>query len=183
MRSEVFTDDDFKINDFLPIRNLNNNKKVQTKDHVTFISHSTSVEILPDKALKIYTRSQDGGAPDPKRQRIYEIHLNPSKILRGHNGGTIQSDRELALALTMVRHILAGVLVKPDQASRLIPGLAAGGTSYWASIEVAMNLRDPDGAVWAQMQGMRTRKIRKNAHYYENTVCLKGTGRKRIFSR
>ena len=176
VRSEVFTDDDFKINDFLPIRNLTNNKKVQTKDHVTFISHSTSVEILPEKALKIYTRSPDGGPPGPKRQRIYEIHLNPSKILWGHNGGTIQSDREMALALTVVRHILGGVLVKPDQASRLIPGLAARGTSYWQSIEVAMNLGDPKGAVWTHMQQMRTSKIRKNAHYYENTVCLKGTG-------
>lgn len=175
VRPEVFTDDGFLINDFLPIRNLNNNKKIQTKDHVTFISHSTSIEILPENALKIYTRSPDGGAPDPERQRVYEIHLNPSKILWGHNGGTIRSDRELALALTVVRHILTGVLKEPKQATRLIPGLPGRG-SYWASLEVAMNLRDPDGAVWAHMQRMRTSKIRKNAHYYENTVCLKGTG-------
>jgi hypothetical protein len=175
VRPEAFTDDDFKINDLIPIGSRNTSKKVRIKDGVRLVSHSTSIDILPDKALKIFTRSPDGGAPDPERQRIYEIHLNPSKILRGHNGGTIQSDREVALALTVVRHILAGVVEKPKQATRLIPGLP-GRSSYWASIEVAMNLRDPEGAVWAHMQRMRTARIRKNALYFENTVCLKGTG-------
>jgi hypothetical protein len=174
VRPEVFTDDDFKINDCLHSWRINRNTGRTTEDGVAGVKHTRTVEILPDKALKIHTKPAIDG--DPDRQWIDKIHLNPSKILWGHNGRLIRSDQELALALTVVRHILTGVIEEPKQATRLIPGLSARGTSYWESIEVAMNLRDPDGAVWAQMQGMRTRKIRKNAHYYENTVCLKGTG-------
>ena len=139
------------------------------------------IVIFEDNALVVYTRS----IPQPigrstgdtvEDHVVDSILLNLPKILFGHNGQTLTNDAAICLGLTYVRCALSKILVRPEEAFLLIPGLSPRNTSRWRSLEVAMNIEDKNREIFRQMANMRSSTIRDNPVVREkNTVYQRGS--------
>jgi hypothetical protein len=175
VKPEIFGNAQFKIDDWLAFTNADEGLRHRKSSDDREPRYHSWYDIFADRALRVYTRSRLPGSENRKDQVVYQIDINPGKILWGHNGRPLQDDRELCFALMVARHALRGILLDPSQASHLIPGLVDRSTSHWHKIEIAMNLRDPGHVVLDLMERMRTPRIRSKALYFDHTTCLKGT--------
>ena len=170
---EIFTNPHFLIHDFLHFSTASPRSKRRRVEEETETKTSGYFEIYADRALAVHTRQSELGGST--HQVISRIDLNPGKILRGHNGRPVTTDLEVCRVLTVVRHVLSGIVLNPADAVKLIPGIDEKNSSHWHHVEIAMNLRDPGQRVHKQMHQMRSPHIRrKSMHFEDHTTCLKG---------
>ncbi len=149
----------------------NDAKKTEKAMHPVY--HS-SFDLFADGALRVYARSAERHDTNRLEQFIYQIELNLRKILWGHNARTIADGQDLCHALLIVRHALKLLLVRPEEASQLIPGVGGNQTSYWQSMELAMDVWDPQLAIRRRLEWMRTPSVRRKQKFYEHTSLLDG---------
>lgn len=168
-------DGEFILGDFLiPIQGSYNHTKAKTPDGVSLVYKSV-FKVLARGSLLVRTQSRLKGKTQREEQFIYSIELNPRTILWGHNGRTIQDDKELCFSLGIVIHALSFLLVDPSQAPDVIPGVRDNRLSYWSKLELALDVSDPGGRILDAMDNARSPRTRKPTTSYENSVYLKGT--------
>jgi len=178
IKSHLVEDEAPVIDDWLfqmRCRRENNAKK--TEKGMEPVYHS-QFDVFADGALRVYTRSAEHRDTNRSEQFIYLIHLNLRKILWGHNGINIQDGDDLCNALLIVRHALQRLLLHSEDASKLIPGLTENRISYWQSMEVAMDVRDPGEVIRRRMEWMRSPAVRRKPVFYKNTTLLDGKNTK-----
>ena len=158
---------------FLPIRCSRENDAKKTERAMHPVYHS-SFDLFADGALRVYTRSEECEKTNRSEQFIYYIELNLRKILWGHNGRTIADGEDLCHALLIVRHAMKHLLVRPEEASHLIPGVGGNETSYWQRMELAMDVWDPDLVIRRRLEWMRSPSVRRKQKFYEHTSLLDG---------
>jgi hypothetical protein len=158
---------------FLPIRYSRENDAKKTEKAMHPVYHS-SFDLFADGALRVYTRSAEYEETKRSEQFIYRIELNLRKILWGHNGRTIADGEDLCHALLIVRHAIKFLLVRTNEASRLIPGVVKNEVSYWQSMELAMDVWDPDLVIRRRLEWMRSPSVRRKQEFYKHTSLLDG---------
>lgn len=121
--------------------------------------------------LSIYlAQSQDG------RWRAKTIHINPGKILYGHNGRPL-SETECLTAFSIAIDLLTPLLAKPGDAIHLIPGTSPDSEAYWSMLEIPMHLHDPDGSFQHAFRNPSHPSIRKPAFRVEGESVKLGAPR------
>jgi hypothetical protein len=147
------------------------------RNGIQVITKECLIRVLPAGTLDVKAVADaPTGTDDQPNYRISKFTFNLSSLLHSHNGIVIQSSRQLCFALSLLRHILGGLLMDPRQAALLIPGVAAQGRACWQSIEVCLNLPDPDGAILHGMMSMSSKLIRLQPICVRNeTITLQGT--------
>ena len=175
IKPELLTQDHDLLDGWLPCQRLSRDHDAKHAPGEEALRYHSNFEIFADRALVVHTRSRPGNRPDQSVQYVNKIEINPRKILHGQNGITITNDKDLCAALLIARHAFAHLLVNPDQASELIPGLRKHGHSYWRKLEIALDILDPGYAVRRQMRYMQSPHIRVPAVLYPDSVHLKGT--------
>jgi len=158
---------------FLPMRRKREDDAKKTENDMYPVYHC-QFDLFADGALRVYTRSRERSDTKRSEQFVYRINLNLRKILWGHNGINIRDGDDLSYALMIVRHALQHLLVESEDASRLIPGLDEKPISYWSSLELAMDIRDPGLVIRRHLERMRSPSVRRNPEFYENTTRLNG---------
>lgn len=158
---------------FLPMRRKREDDAKKTENAMYPVYHC-KFDLFADGALRVYSRSRERSDTKRSEQFVYRVDLNLRKILWGHNGINIRDGDDLSYALVIVRHALRHLLVHPDDASRLIPGLDEKPISYWSSLEIAMDIRDPGLVIRRHLERMRSPAVRRNPEFYENTTRLNG---------
>ena len=158
---------------FFQMRCRRENDAKKTENGIDPVYHS-QFDIFADGALRVYTRSAERQNTNRSEQFIYLIHINPRKILWGHNGINIQDGDDLCSALLIARHTLQHLLVSSEDASKLIPGLDDNQISYWNKMELAMDIRDPGSVIRRNLEWMRSPAVRRKPQFYENTTLLDG---------
>lgn len=158
---------------FLPMRRKREDDAKKTENAMYPVYHCR-FDLFADGALRVYTRSRERSDSKRSEQFVYRIELNLRKILWGHNGINISDGDDLSHALMIVRHALQHLLIHPEDASRLIPGLDETPISYWSSLELALDLRDPGLVIRRHLERMRSPAVRRDPEFYENTIRLKG---------
>lgn len=173
VKPEIFTDKKFEIDGWLQFaavkdssyRKFHKDGPISTRNH--------SFDLFGPRELRFRTRHV-GTRKDPYQQVIDRIELNLAKVAHGHNAIPIWHPLELCGLLILVRHALRGVLVNPEEASTLIPGLVHGCGTHWSKIEMGIHIQDPGKIVYRLMSRMRSEYARK-LEIFDNTVRLKGT--------
>lgn len=174
IKSHLVEDEAPVIDDwFFQLRCRRQNDAKKTENGIEPVYHS-QFDLFADGALRVYTRSADRRNSDRSEQFIYLIALNLRKILWGHNGINIQDGDALCSALLIARHALQLLLVNSEDASKLIPGLDDNPISYWQSMELAMDIRDPGLVIRRRLEWMRSLAVRRNPKFYENTTLRDG---------
>jgi hypothetical protein len=158
---------------FLPMGYNRSRDAKKTENAMHPVYHST-FDVFADRALRVYTRSAEHLKTKRSEQFVYLIELNLRKILWGHNGRTIADGRELCYALLIVRHAMKHLLLRPNEASSLIPGVGDNRLSYWQKMELAMDVRDPGQVIRRRLEWMRTPSVRRRERFYEHTSLLDG---------
>jgi hypothetical protein len=158
---------------FLPMSYKRSNDAKKTEKAMYPVYHS-SFDLFADGALRVYTRSAECEETNRSEQFIYRIELNLRKILWGHNGRTIADGEDLCHALLIVRHALKHLLIRDNEASLLIPGVSGNETSYWQSMELAMDVWDHCLAIRRRLEWMRSPSVRRKQKFYKHTSLLDG---------
>lgn len=81
-------------------------------------------------------------------------------MLYGHSGRVIETDDDLHMSHSIANTFLNKVLGKTSQ-DRCIPALLSGCQTYWSSMEIPMQLHDPDGTIFNALSKAKHKKIRK----------------------
>ncbi|QTN31219.1 hypothetical protein HZ994_02365 [Akkermansiaceae bacterium] len=76
------------------------------------------------------------------RWRIARVDVNIPSLLHGHNGRSLVSEAELALALTRLRHFLRRITV-PESHGRLLPGIGINNHGFLSYQETMFQIQDP----------------------------------------
>jgi hypothetical protein len=173
VKPEIFTDEKFEIDDWHQFAAVNDSTYRHFHKDGPISTRRHSFDLFGPRVLRFRTRHV-GTRKDPYQQVIDQIELNLAKIAHGHNAIPIWHPLELCGLLILVRHALRGVLINPDEASTLIPGLVHDCRTHWSKIEVGMHINDPGQAVYRLMSRMRSEYARK-LEIFDNTVRLKGT--------
>jgi hypothetical protein len=84
------------------------------------------------------------------------IHFNPRNVLFRHNGHRICID-EFTIALTILREQVSKILKRPADIIHIVPGLHPHSNSFWSTLEITVDLADPDGQL--------EERVFKNPHY------------------
>jgi hypothetical protein len=84
------------------------------------------------------------------------IHFNPRNVLYRHNGHRL-SVNDYTVALTILREQVAKILRRPDDTIHIVPGLDPKSHASWSTLEITVDLADPDGQL--------EERIFKNPHY------------------
>lgn len=158
---------------FRPMSYSRENDAKKTDKAMQPVYHS-SFDLFADGALRVYTHSEECEETNRSEQFIYHIELNLRKILWGHNGRTIADGEDLCHALLIVRHAMKHLLVRPEEASHLIPGVGGNEISYWQRMELAMDVWDPDLVIRRRLEWMRSPSVRRKPEFYTHTSLLDG---------
>lgn len=77
------------------------------------------------------------------RWRIARVDVNIPSLLHGHNGRSLVSEAEFALALTRLRHFLRRITV-PESHGRLLPGIGPNNHGFLSYQETMFQIQDPE---------------------------------------
>jgi len=161
---------DFAIADGFGIYNLHLDAPKDLRDPLQARCHRARIEVLPSNAFTIYSKKGAGG--------YYAVgySLNFPKILWRHNGRVVSTDFQIAGVLGFVWRAFRQIVAVPEQADLLIPGINQEKGAFWSSMEVGLNLRDPDEVILDAMRSMRSPRIRaKTAIWPGETITLAGS--------
>lgn len=175
IKPEVLTQDDCLLDGWLKCQRRGRDQYAKHAPGEETLRYHSNFEVFADRALVVNTRSRPSSGPDQRTQYVYAIDINLRKILHGQNGIPITNDSDLCAAILIARHALSHLLMKPEQASDLIPGLGANAFSYWRKLEIALDIHDSGFAVRNQMRYMKSPRITVPAVQYSDSVRLKGT--------
>ena len=173
VKPEIFTDEKFEIDDWLQFAAVNDGTYRLFHQDGPTTTRKNSFDLFGRRVLHFRTKHV-GTREKPFHQVIDQIELNLAKVAHGHNAIPLWHPLELCGLLILVRHVLRGVLVNPEEASTLIPGLVHGCGTHWSKIEIGMHIKDPGQAVYRLMSRMRSEYARK-LQFFDNTWRLKGT--------
>ncbi len=173
VKPEIFTDENFAIDGWLQFAGVNDSCYRKWDKNGPIHKRTQSFDLFGQRILRFRTKHV-GTRKNPYQHVIDRIELNLAKIAHGHNAIPIWHPQELCGLLILVRHALRGVLIRPEEASTLIPGLVDGSRTNWHKIEIGMQIKDPGQAVYRLMSRMRSEHARK-LELFDNTVRLKGT--------
>lgn len=90
------------------------------------------------------------------------IHLNPGKLLYGHNGRAL-NETECLTAFSILIELLTPLLTSSNDFIHLVPGISSESLAYWSMLEIPMNLYDPDGDFQFAFRNPSHHAIRKSA--------------------
>lgn len=173
VKPEIFTDEKFEIDGWLQFPDVNDSNHRKRHPDGPIHTRKHSFDLFGPRVLRFNTRHV-GTRKDPYQQVIARIELNLAKVAHGHNAIPLWHPLELCGLLILVRHVLRGVLVNPEEASTLIPGLVHGCGTHWSKIEIGMHIKDPGKTVY-QLMSRRRSKFARKPEIFDNTVRLKGT--------
>ncbi|MCP5536113.1 MAG: hypothetical protein H7A51_07725 [Akkermansiaceae bacterium] len=175
IKPELLTQNDCLLDDWLQCQRRGRDFTPKHAPGEEGLRYHSNFEVFADRALVVHTRSRPSETPDQSEQYVNKIEINLRKILHGQNGISINNDKNLCAAILIARHAMSHLLVKPEQASELIPGLRYNEHSYWRKVEIALDVHDPGYVILDQMKYMKSPYIRNSALPYPNSTHLNGT--------
>lgn len=173
VKPQIFTDEKFEIDGWLQFYAVNNSNRREFNKEGPVHKGAWTFELFGPRVVRFRTRHV-GTRKDPFCQVIDQIDLNLAKVAHGHNAIPIWHQQELCGLLILVRHVLRGVLVNPDEASTLIPGLVNNSRANWSKLEIGAHYKDQGRNIFEAMKRMRSPYARK-CESFDNTNRLKGT--------
>jgi hypothetical protein len=123
--------------------------------------------------------SVDVGRPPCGRWAATQIHVNPGKILYGHNGRAL-NEIEVITALSLALELVAPLLELPGDWINILPGITIAGKAHWSRLEIPLHLHDPDGAVEHVFRNPRHPEIKKPALRADGESVKLGSGRAQL---
>lgn len=113
------------------------------------------IDVLPNGALQLHVK-----VITSTYFVLTKIKFNGPKLLYGHNGITIRTNRQLQVILARVFDIVSR-FVSLEDCKHIIPGLYEESLAMWSYLEFAWQFRDPNGALELGCRNMHTPLVRK----------------------
>jgi hypothetical protein len=100
------------------------------------------------------------------------IHFNPRNVLFRHNGHRICID-DFTIALTILREQVSKILKRPADIIHIVPGLHPHSNSFWSTLEITVDLADPDGQLEERVfKNPHHPKMKESFRHREGTVQI-----------
>lgn len=100
------------------------------------------------------------------------IHFNPRNLLYRHNGHRLSVD-DFTVALTILREQVAKIQRRPDDIIHIVPGVHPQSKASWSTLEIAIDLADPDGQLEERVfQNPHYPKMKEGFRHRDGTVQI-----------